>query len=473
MDGARRAGGFAPTALLVLVFCLLGTARGASGSEAFEEALARGRELSEKGEFVLAREPLERALAECSAEDATDLARVHLALARLECKRGTIPAIAEHLRIAEESFGDDATPADLAELTFVKACLEVYLGSTSDGIARLFEASELAADAGARELQAAVCMMLTSISSRQFDYASSEYYIRFVEDFADEGGGPLWEGRAEARRARIHVLKGELSAAEACYRSALELAQRAGDRRTECRALFGIGHVARAMDRGERAEEFYERCMDVALETDYPAQISRAAAALARAHLDAGDPRGALELLDRHRDVIESTDSPRLRILHHRNRGLALAALGRHEQAFESMFLAADTERWLAPEESSAGIIRHTLEDRAEKERAARETFARYTLFGALAALLIFAVVLRSHRAVKRTNQKLENALAEVKALRDLLPMCASCKAVRDDDGAWHVLEEYLLENANARVSHGLCPSCVHELYPEVADAVR
>ena len=478
MNWTRRAGGFSPTALLVF-FCALTFLAGRSrAAESFEEALSLGRALSEKGEFVLARQTLDRALARAAAPSAStdaDLgfARVHLALARLESKRGMVPEIPEHLRLAEEYFAGRATPAEEAELRFVHACHEVSIGSTGDGISRLFEAFELSAEAGADDLRAAVCMMLTSISSRQYDYDSSDHYIRFVEEYSRGAGGALWGARAEARRARVHVLQGELSTAEAKYERALELAKVSGDRRTESRTLFGLGHAARARDRVELAEDYYERSMQVALETQYLSQISRSAASIARMRLELGDPKGALAVLDEHRGVFETTESPRLRILHHRHRGLALAALGRHEEAFESMFLAADTERWLAPEESSAGIIRRTLEDRAERERAARETFTRYTLLGALGALLVLGIVLRSHRAAKRTNQRLENALAEVKALRDLLPMCASCKAVRDDDGSWRVLEEYLLENANARVSHGLCPSCVDELYPEVAKAPR
>jgi PAS domain S-box-containing protein len=57
--------------------------------------------------------------------------------------------------------------------------------------------------------------------------------------------------------------------------------------------------------------------------------------------------------------------------------------------------------------------------------------------------------------------------VAEVKELRGLLPICASCKKIRDDKGYWNQLEEYISEHFDAAFSHGICPDCAEELYPE------
>lgn len=64
----------------------------------------------------------------------------------------------------------------------------------------------------------------------------------------------------------------------------------------------------------------------------------------------------------------------------------------------------------------------------------------------------------------------LAEALKELKTLNGLLPICASCKSVRSDDGYWKRIEEYMEERSDARFSHGICPSCVEKLYPEFAD---
>jgi tetratricopeptide (TPR) repeat protein len=64
-------------------------------------------------------------------------------------------------------------------------------------------------------------------------------------------------------------------------------------------------------------------------------------------------------------------------------------------------------------------------------------------------------------------NVELEEALAQVKQLSGLLPICANCKKVRDDEGYWHDVAVYLQEHSEADLSHGICPECMQELYPE------
>lgn len=64
----------------------------------------------------------------------------------------------------------------------------------------------------------------------------------------------------------------------------------------------------------------------------------------------------------------------------------------------------------------------------------------------------------------------LQRALSEVKTLRGFLPICASCKKVRDDAGYWQQIERYIQAHSEARFSHGLCPECATKLYPEYAD---
>jgi hypothetical protein len=56
----------------------------------------------------------------------------------------------------------------------------------------------------------------------------------------------------------------------------------------------------------------------------------------------------------------------------------------------------------------------------------------------------------------------------ENKTLRGLLPICAHCKHVRDDDGYWHQVEVYVRDRTEAEFSHGICPKCMKELYPDV-----
>ena len=67
----------------------------------------------------------------------------------------------------------------------------------------------------------------------------------------------------------------------------------------------------------------------------------------------------------------------------------------------------------------------------------------------------------------ERLIWELQDALGRVKTLSGLLPICASCRRIRDEQGAWHNLEVYIRNHTEADFSHGICPECQRNLYPE------
>ena len=69
----------------------------------------------------------------------------------------------------------------------------------------------------------------------------------------------------------------------------------------------------------------------------------------------------------------------------------------------------------------------------------------------------------------ERLIQELRAALARIKTLRGLIPICSNCKKIRNDQGFWQGLEAYVRQHSEADFSHSLCPECARELYPEYA----
>lgn len=65
-----------------------------------------------------------------------------------------------------------------------------------------------------------------------------------------------------------------------------------------------------------------------------------------------------------------------------------------------------------------------------------------------------------------RLIAELQEALANVKTLSGLIPICSSCKKIRDDKGYWNVLEQYLIDHSDAKFSHGVCPDCLKRDFP-------
>jgi len=70
----------------------------------------------------------------------------------------------------------------------------------------------------------------------------------------------------------------------------------------------------------------------------------------------------------------------------------------------------------------------------------------------------------RERELVERHGQ-LEQALKEVKVLRGLIPICFSCKKIRDDQGYWHTIEAYIQAHSEVDFSHGLCPECMDKRF--------
>ena len=107
------------------------------------------------------------------------------------------------------------------------------------------------------------------------------------------------------------------------------------------------------------------------------------------------------------------------------------------------------------------GSVRHTLVTSA----------ARYDVNG---GLIGFQGTVRDVTAQKRNEEErerlileLQEAISQVKTLSGLLPICVSCKKIRDDKGYWNQIEEYIRDHSEAKFSHSICPDCAKKLYPD------
>ncbi|MCG7385192.1 hypothetical protein [Paenibacillus sp. ACRRY] len=82
-------------------------------------------------------------------------------------------------------------------------------------------------------------------------------------------------------------------------------------------------------------------------------------------------------------------------------------------------------------------------------------------------------LVLISHTDIteqKRIEQQLKLALSEVRTLRGLLPICAVCKQIKDEQDVWNSVEGYLERHTHAEFTHDICPDCIRRLYPKYSN---
>lgn len=106
---------------------------------------------------------------------------------------------------------------------------------------------------------------------------------------------------------------------------------------------------------------------------------------------------------------------------------------------FENRYLCKDGDyrwlRWNAAPDSGSGVIYSVARDITDSKRADTER--------------------------ERLVTELQAALAEVRSLRAILPICSYCKSIRTEDGSWLSIESYISSRTNSRFSHGVCASCV------------
>jgi hypothetical protein len=119
------------------------------------------------------------------------------------------------------------------------------------------------------------------------------------------------------------------------------------------------------------------------------------------------------------------------------------------------------------------------LLERFSEFSARHETWEMDELFSVgIFSLLVVTVLLfrktcslrRLRSELFRQNERLQVALAEIKQLAGLIPICCHCKKIRDDAGYWHQVEAYIQHHTDARFSHGICPDCQRHFYPDLFD---
>lgn len=121
------------------------------------------------------------------------------------------------------------------------------------------------------------------------------------------------------------------------------------------------------------------------------------------------------------------------------------------------------------------GVTKAQEELAREIDSGARQYDVRISnLFGVrrqFSGRLVLIRDITARRQVERERDQLivqlQEALVSVKTLRGLVPICASCKRIRDDQGYWHAVELYVAQHSEAEFTHGICPECRKRLYPE------
>jgi FixJ family two-component response regulator len=122
-------------------------------------------------------------------------------------------------------------------------------------------------------------------------------------------------------------------------------------------------------------------------------------------------------------------------------------------------------------EEIAVRAMKQGAMDYVVKGRVENEAFCR-TVQVALEKSFLMQTIRRQQAEKDQLIRQLQDALDQVKTLKGIVPICASCKKIRDDKGYWQQVEIYIQKHSDAEFSHGVCPDCLRKYYPEQAEKI-
>jgi AmiR/NasT family two-component response regulator len=132
--------------------------------------------------------------------------------------------------------------------------------------------------------------------------------------------------------------------------------------------------------------------------------------------------------------------------------------------------IEAASELWSLQQQPVVFLTAYSQEEFLERAKEAEPYGYLVKPIQRLALLSTIEMALYKSRMEKerrQLTQQLQEALDQVRTLEGLLPICAGCKSIRNDKGYWQKVEVYLSEHSQAKFTHGICPQCQKELYPE------
>ena len=128
------------------------------------------------------------------------------------------------------------------------------------------------------------------------------------------------------------------------------------------------------------------------------------------------------------------------------------------------LILTTTWEFWF--EDFTFGLINidHEPEDLTER----LEYIITSSVFVCIALIVPLWIIIRDVSRLEKTTARLQEALDNIETLEGLLPICANCKNIRDDDGYWQQVEVYIRQHSKVEFSHSICPGCAKKMYPEI-----
>ncbi len=338
-------------------------------------------------------------------------------------------------------------------LTYHKQALKLAEEKAPDGFGLIYSKINIA---------------LVSMEMGQFDEAYKLFNIarKYFEQINDLAGlsyiskylGDLFDRQGNREKALEY------------YSASLNFGKQVQNNYRICEALLNIGRMYQDSNI-DKAEEYFKKSLAIARREGYKKQIIEIYQNLALNYKNKHEYEKAFEYLNQTMALKDSLLSEqKLAALS----DLQLQLLLEHQKS-ENELLKSDNQ---------------INELKLRNEKIIRTGLIIVLLLGILVLFLIWRrwqlsrelndALKEQNETIRKINEEkeklikeLKEALENISRLQGLLPICSNCKKIRDDEGYWQSVEEYISSHTYVKFSHGLCPECAKELYPEVYQKIK
>ncbi len=278
-----------------------------------------------------------------------------------------------------------------------------------------------------------------------------------------------------------------LDLAQSSYEYARKIWEESGNRTKLAYIYHNMGSVYGKKKELDKAREYFQKALDIREDLGDKKGIASTLCNLGSLHEDLGDNESAQDFLIRSLELHEEIGNMRGIAYTCSCLGGVYTVLGRFDEAEELIIRSLEITRKLKVNDwrilglekitdlyEAKGDLKKALMYSRELKTCVEEHMNEKSM----EKIAVFQVQLETDKKEREAeiyrlkneelsnmNDQLRDALADVKRLQGMLPICSNCKKVRDDDGYWRQIESYISDHSDAQITHGICPECMIKLY--------
>ena len=379
-------------------------------------------------------------------------------------------------------------PVEKAKSYNTLGTINLEAGNFAEAMSSCRKAMKIYSELGDKDGMASVHGTLAST------YRSQDMIDKALEHYHESLRQEQERGASDDDLARCYFNIGacfsglnRLELAQSSYEFSRSIWEKSGDRMKLGYLYHNIGSVYGKKKEMDKAQEYFQKALDIREDLGDKKGTASTLGNLGNLHENFGDKESALDCFTRSLELYEEIGN---------RRGVArmcgcvggiYTALGRLSEAESLISKGLSITRILKVKDleihclgkitdlfEAKGDLQKALQYSRELKTCLEEHMNEKSMEKIAGLQVQFETENKEKEAeiyrlknveLSSMNDELRDALSHVKRLQGLLPICSSCKKVRDDDGYWQQIELYVSDHSDATFSHGICPECMIKLY--------